>query len=34
MTKEIEEKLNELSEYTPDMFTQEEIKADDDEDSD
>jgi predicted transcriptional regulator len=34
MTKEIEEKLNELSEYTPNMFTQEEIKADDDEDSD
>ena len=33
MTKEIEEKLNELSEYTPEMFTKEEIKEDDDEDS-
>ena len=35
MTKEIEEKLAELSEYTPEMFTSEEItEMNDDEDSD
>lgn len=29
MTREIEEKLSELSEYTPDLFTAEEIEEDD-----
>ncbi|WP_432647411.1 hypothetical protein [Mitsuokella sp.] len=34
MTREIEEKLEELAEYSPDLFTQEEIEtAEDDEDS-
>ncbi len=33
MTKEIEEKLLELSEYTPELFAQEEIEGADDEDS-
>lgn len=34
MTREIEEKLEELSEYSPDIFTQEEIEgASEDEDS-
>jgi hypothetical protein len=35
MTKEIEEKLAELSEYTPEMFSKEEItETNDDEDGD
>lgn len=33
MTRELEERLSELSEYTPELFTEEEIEADD-EDSD
>ena len=34
MTREIEEKLEELAEYSPDIFTQEEIEgAAEDEDS-
>lgn len=34
MTKEIEEKLSELSEYSPELFTSEDIEESDDEDSD
>lgn len=30
MTREIEEKLSELSEYKPELFTAEEIEDDDD----
>ena len=33
MTRELEERLSELSEYSPELFTEEEIEADD-EDSD
>lgn len=33
MTREIEEKLSELSEYSPDLFTAEEIEEDDEEGS-
>ena len=33
MTRELEERLSELSEYTPELFTEKEIEADDEDSS-